>query len=194
MQRVCVFCGSSAGARREYAGAATAMGRELARRGVELVYGGGAVGLMGILADAVLADGGRVTGVIPDALVAREVAHRGLTSLEVVPTMHVRKARMAELADAFVALPGGFGTFDELFEIVTWAMLGIHAKPVGVLDVAGYFGALEGLVDAAVAGGFVRDEQRGFLLTGHADPAALLDALAAHRPPAVKKWATLEET
>src|SRR5262245_12742237 len=142
MRRVCVFCGSSAGNRPEYADAARHLGAALARRGLGLVYGGGHVGLMGVVADAVLRAGGEVIGVIPQALVERELAQAGLTRLEVVDTMHQRKARMADLADAFVALPGGFGTCDELFEILTWSQLGLHARPVGLLNVAGFFDPL----------------------------------------------------
>src|SRR5688500_12745837 len=142
LRRVCVFCGASKGGRTAYAEAAQAFGEALARRKIGLVFGGGSVGLMGVLADAVLAAGGEAIGVIPEALVARELAHGGVTTLHVTTGMHERKAKMAELSDAFVALPGGFGTFEELFEVVTWGQLGFHQKPVGLLDVEGYFGPL----------------------------------------------------
>jgi hypothetical protein len=187
MRRVCVFCGSSPGARPAYAEAARATGRLLAERGLGLVYGGGDVGLMGEVADAVLAAGGTVTGVIPRALLEREVGHRGLTELHVVETMHERKAMMADLADGFVALPGGFGTLDELCEILTWSQLGFHAKPCGVLNVEGYFDALLALFDHAVAEQFVRPQHRALVLQS-TDPAALLDAMAAFRPPQGEKW------
>jgi hypothetical protein len=155
LQRICVFCGSSPGKAPRHVEAARELGRELARRGIELVTGGGGTGMMGAIADATLAAGGRVHGVIPRLLVEREVAHKSLTHLHLVDTMHERKALMAELSSAFVALPGGLGTLDELFEALTWAQLGIHSKPIGVLDVAGYFGPLRALIDHAVDGGFI---------------------------------------
>ena len=189
MRRVCVFCGSSVGGRAEYADAARRLGTLLAGRGLGLVFGAGHVGLMGVLADAVLAAGGEAAGVIPQALVDKELAHRGLTELHVVGTMHQRKALMADRADAFVALPGGFGTCDEFFEVLTWAQLGIHAKPVGLLNVAGFFDALLAWVDRAVAEGFLRAEHRRLLLVDD-DPARLLDTLAAYHPFAPgPKWA-----
>jgi uncharacterized protein (TIGR00730 family) len=171
-----------------FAGDAHRLARELAGRRLTLVTGGGSVGLMGVVADAALAAGAEVIGVIPHALVAREVAHRGLTEQRVVPTMHARKAVMAELADAFVALPGGFGTLEELFEVLTWAQLGIHSKPIGLLNTAGYYDPLLAFVDRAIAGGFVRPEYRAFLVVAP-DPSGLLDLLEAHRPPAVPAWA-----
>ena len=192
MNRVGVFCGSSVGASTTYRSAAVELGALLARRKVELVYGGGRVGLMGVLADAVLAGAGRVIGVIPEAMAGREVAHSGLTDLRVVPTMHARKALMAELSSAFVALPGGFGTLDELFEIVTWGQLGLHLKPIGLLNVAGYFDGLLRFVDHSIAERFVRPEHRALLVVETA-PEALLDALARHQPPVVRKWITSEE-
>jgi uncharacterized protein (TIGR00730 family) len=176
-----------------FAEAARALAMALAARGTALVYGGGSVGLMGLAADAALAAGGRVIGVIPHALVAREVAHQGLTEQRVVPTMHARKALMAELADAFVALPGGFGTLEELFEVLTWAQLGIHAKPIGLLNTGGYYDSLLAFVDRAIAAGFVRPAYRGFLVVA-ADPAELLDRLETHRPPAVAAWVTPAES
>jgi uncharacterized protein (TIGR00730 family) len=182
VRRVCVFCGSSPGLRPAFAAAASALGRRLAADGTGLVYGGGRIGLMAAVADAVLAGGGEVDGVIPDALVGQEVAHAGLTRLHVVRSMHERKALMAEMADAFVALPGGFGTLEELFEAITWSQLGIHRKPIGLLDVEGYFDPLLAMVDRAVESGFIRAAYRGlFVVRASADE--LLDALARHEPP-----------
>ncbi|MDZ3822921.1 MAG: TIGR00730 family Rossman fold protein [Pseudoxanthomonas sp.] len=190
MQSVCIYCGSSAGDRPGYVELARDVGRLLAARGLRLVYGGGRVGLMGVVADAVLAAGGEAIGVIPQRLVDAEVAHLGLTRLEVVESMHARKARMAELADAFIALPGGFGTLDELFEILTWAQLGLHGKPCGLLDVDGYYAPLVAWADLAAARGFVRPVHRRLLMVG-TDIDRLLDALAAHQPEPVSKWADL---
>jgi uncharacterized protein (TIGR00730 family) len=187
MQRICVFCGSQLGASDLYRQAAAELGHLLVHRGYGLVYGGGHVGLMGSIADAVLQAGGEVIGVIPEAMVERELAHTGVTHLQVVPSMHARKARMAELADAFIAMPGGYGTFEELFEIITWAQLGVHRKPIGLLNVAGYFDALLTLVERAIAAGFIRPEHRQ-LTVAAAQPAALLDALASHQPPPVQPW------
>jgi len=185
--RVCVFCGSSPGGHPDYLAGARALGSALARRDMALVYGGASVGLMGAVADAALAAGGEVHGVIPGALEAKELAHRGLTRLEVVGSMHERKARMADLADAFVALPGGMGTLEELAEILTWAQLGLHRKAVGVLDVRGYWRPLLAFLDHAVAERFLRPEHRALLLAAQA-PDDLLDALAAFRPTAREKW------
>jgi uncharacterized protein (TIGR00730 family) len=194
IQRVCVFAGSNPGERLAYAEAAAAFGTALAARGWDLVYGGGSVGLMGVVADAVLAAGGEVTGIIPRALAAREIAHGQLTDLRVVETMHERKAQMAELADAFVALPGGMGTFDELFEIITWAQLGLHAKPIGLLSVAGYYSTLLALVDHAAAEGFVPRCDRELLLVQD-EPDMLLDALLTYQPvPRPNKWITSAQT
>ena len=190
---VCVFCGSSLGRRPEYEAAATAVGTLLARREIALVYGGGGVGMMGAVATATLAAGGRVIGVIPEALAAKEAAHPDLTELHVVPSMHVRKALMAERSDAFMALPGGFGTFEELFEIATWAQLGIHAKPLGLLNVAGYFDGLRALVDHATGEGFIHPEQRELILEADA-PEALLDRLERHHPRPSRRWVTPEES
>ena len=187
MRRVCVFCGSSVGARPEDEAAARGLGRLLAERGVGLVYGGASVGLMGAVADATLAADGEVVGVMPRALVEKEVAHAGLPDLRVVDSMHARKALMAELSDAFVALPGGLGTYEELFEVWTWAQLGLHHKPVALLDVAGFYRPLAAFLDGAVAARFVRPAHRGMLLVDE-DAAALLDRLAAYRPPVVDKW------
>jgi uncharacterized protein (TIGR00730 family) len=163
LRSICVFCGSAAGNRPEYAQAAAQFGELLGRRGIQLIYGGGNVGLMGVLADAALAAGGRVIGVIPQMLVDRELAHRG-TDLRIVASMHERKALMAELSDAFVALPGGLGTYEELCEVLTWSQLGIHSKPVACLDVLGYFDLLAQLLDHAVAEGFLQPDQRQRLL------------------------------
>jgi uncharacterized protein (TIGR00730 family) len=185
--RYCVFCGSSPGARREYEDAARELGRELVRREIELVYGGGDVGLMGTLADTVLEAGGHVIGVIPDALVAKEVSHRGLPDLRVVGSMHERKALMADLADGFIALPGGLGTLEELLEVLTWAQLGVHAKPCALLDVCGYFDPLLALLDRAVTERFLAREHRDMLLVD-VTAAGLLDRLAHHRMPELDKW------
>ncbi|MET0396514.1 MAG: TIGR00730 family Rossman fold protein [Longimicrobiaceae bacterium] len=193
MKRVCVFCGSSPGVRPAYAAAARAMGTRLAERGIGVVYGGGKVGLMGVVADAAMAAGGEVIGVIPEGLVAREVGHAGVTELRVVRTMHERKALMAELSDAFVALPGGFGTWEEYFEVLTWAQLGIHPKPCGLLNVEGYYGPLLAMMDHAVAEGFVRAEHRASVLEA-AEPARMLERLAAFRAPAVPRWLSRDET
>lgn len=182
MRRVCVFAGSSAGTRAEYRAAASELGRALAARETGLVYGGARVGLMGIVADAVLAGGGEAIGVIPSAMVAREIAHDGLTDLRVVSSMHERKAAMADLADAFIALPGGWGTWEELFEVVTWAQLGLHRKACGLLNVQGYFDPLLAFVAHAVEEGFVRREHaRMLVVSGAAEP--LLDLLAAPASP-----------
>jgi uncharacterized protein (TIGR00730 family) len=178
MPRIAVFCGSRAGQHPAYAEAAAALGRVLVRRGCELVYGGAQVGLMGIAADVVLAEGGRVTGVIPAAMVDRELAHRGLSDLRIVDSMHERKALMASLADAFVVLPGGMGTLDELCEILTWAQLGIHAKPVGLLEVRDYWRGFLAFLDTAVIEGFLRPEDRRRLHQSD-DAEALVDALLA---------------
>ncbi len=187
MQRVLVFCGSSPGARAEYAQRAAALGRLIAGRGLDLVYGGAAVGLMGELADAALDAGGTVIGVIPRRLVEREIAHPGLTELREVSSMHERKALMAELADAVIALPGGSGTLDELFELFTWSQLGLHRAPIGLLDVAGYWQPLLGLLDHMVAEQFLRAEYRDMLLVD-ADPTALLDGLASSEHEPRDKW------
>ena len=192
MRRVCVFCGSIPGALPDYAAAARRFGTALAERGIGLVYGGGSVGLMGVLADAALAAGGEVVGVIPRALHAREIGHAALTDLRVVETMHERKALMADLADGFVALPGGLGTLEEIFEVWTWAQLGIHAKPCGVLNAAGYFDPLLAFLDHAVAERFVRETHRAMMLV-EPDPDALLRRMAAYRAPAVPKWLSERE-
>lgn len=183
---MCVFCGSNPGTRPAYGATARAMGEELARRGLRLVYGGGAVGLMGALADAALGAGGEVVGVVPEALVAKEVGHPGLSELRVVGSMHERKALMADLADAFVALPGGFGTFEEFCEVLTWSQLGLQEKPCALLDVEAFYAPLLGLFDQAVAEGFARPEHRALVLRAERAPQ-VLDLLAAYEPVAVDK-------
>jgi uncharacterized protein (TIGR00730 family) len=193
MERVLVFCGSSPGGRPDYVQAATALGEVLAARHLGLVYGGAQVGMMGAVADAVLAGGGEVIGVIPRTLVEREVAHTGLSDLRVVETMHERKALMESLADGVVALPGGFGTLDELFEILTWAQLGLHTKPVGLINVAGYWEQLMHFIDHVVQERFLRSEQRDALLI--ADTAAgLLEQMAAYQPVTLDKWSDRSDT
>ena len=187
VSRVCVFCGSSTGKHPAYKLAAQSFGRALLRRGKGLVYGGGRVGLMGVIADTVLEGGGEVYGVLPEALATLEVGHEGLTELFLVPNMHARKAKMAELSDAFVAMPGGYGTLEELFEVVTWAQLGLHDKPIALLNVGGYFDGLLGCIDSAVAEGFIRPEQRRVLMSG-SEPDALLDALERFEPVEREKW------
>jgi len=185
LKRICVFCGSSVGSRPTYAAATRELGRTLAARGLGIVFGGGKVGLMGVLADAALAVGGEVIGVIPEALVAREIAHTGLTKLHVVHSMHERKTLMADLADAFIALPGGYGTLEEFLEAVTWTQLGIHKKPCGLLNVNGYYDALLALLDRAVADGFIREANR-ILVLDAPDVPMLLGKLEAFRPAAAK--------
>ncbi|WP_423196500.1 Cytokinin riboside 5'-monophosphate phosphoribohydrolase [Cupriavidus sp. H19C3] len=187
MKSVCVYCGSSPGNRPEYAEAAALLGRTLAARGLALVYGGGKVGLMGIVADSVLAHGGTVVGVIPDALMQKEVGHRGLTELHVVRNMHERKQMMADRADAFIALPGGVGTFEELFETFTWLQLGYHDKPVGLLNVAGFYDGMLGFLSHAVHEGFLKPVHADLLHV--ADTAdGLLGKLAAAPRVRVDKW------
>ncbi len=186
LRRVCVYCGSSEGARPAYRRAAEALATTLAQRGIGVVYGGASVGLMGAVADAALLAGGEVVGVMPQSLVDREIAHPGI-DLRIVATMHERKALMADLADAFVALPGGAGTLDELFEIYTWAQLGMHAKPCALLDVEGYWSGLTRFLDHATGEGFLRAAHREMLLTAP-DPDALLAAFAAYEAPQLPKW------
>jgi len=193
VKNVCVFCGSSNGRRPSYARAARKFGAALAADALGLVYGGGSIGLMGVVADAALAGGARVVGVIPRALTGREIDHRGLTRLEVVPSMHARKARMAALSDAFVAMPGGIGTLEELFEVLTWGYLGIHAKPVGLLDVGGYWRPLIRLLDHAVEEGFLRPAHRKLVVVDRS-PARLLARLARHRVPPATRWMGTKET
>jgi uncharacterized protein (TIGR00730 family) len=194
LRRLCVFSGSSFGVRDVYAARARALGAALAARRIGLVYGGGSVGLMGVLADAVLARRGEVIGVIPRALATKEVAHQRLADLRVVPSMHERKAMMGELADGFIALPGGFGTFEELFEVITWAQLGLHGKPIGVLDVDGYFDPFFTLIEQGIAEEFIRPDYRELVLRDD-DPAALIEGMRAYRPPSgIRKWIGLAES
>jgi uncharacterized protein (TIGR00730 family) len=193
MQRLCVFCGSATGQRPAFAAAARGLGETLARRGIHLVYGGGSIGLMGMLADAVLAAGGAVTGVLPRGLYSAEIAHAGLTDLRVVPSMHERKATMATLADGFVALPGGLGTFEELLEVLTWLQLGIHRKPVALLDVEDYWRGLRLLLDDAVAGGFVEPDRAAMLLVEREADALIDSMLAWTPPPGPRIWLTPAE-
>ena len=187
MKSICVYCGSNRGSKPAYAERAAALGDRLAREGIALVYGGGNVGLMGIVADAALEAGGEVVGVIPQQLVDWEVAHRGLTRLEVVGSMHERKARMFELADGFVALPGGFGTLEEMFEMLTWRQLGIGQRPCAFLDVDDFYAPLIGMIDRMVAEGFLHADQRQDLWHGE-DLAALLTWMRAYRPAQASKW------
>lgn len=186
--RICVFCGSSCGARPAYAAGAKRLGELMAQRNIGLVFGGGCVGLMGVVADTVLANGGEATGVIPDGLMRREIGHRGVTKLHVVKTMHERKALMADLSDAFIALPGGYGTLEEFAEIVTWSQLGIQVKPCVLLNLEGYWNGLLSFIDHAVNEDFVRSENRGLILVG-ATPEEVLDKISSWKPPAhIEKW------
>ena len=191
-QRICVFCGSNSGINPAYRSAALALGRLLAASGIELVYGGGNIGLMGALADAVLGVGGRVIGVIPESLMAKEVGHASLTELHIVKSMHERKALMADLSDGFIAMPGGFGTFEEFCEVVTWSQLGIHVKPCGLLNVQDYYDPLLALFDHAVREGFLRAENRRLVLSDPS-PEQLLDKMLQFRSPAIDKWITGDE-
>lgn len=187
LKSICVFCGASPGARPIYREAAENLGRSLAERGLTLVYGGGAVGLMGVVADAALAAGGEVVGIIPQSLERAEIGHKGLTRLEVVDGMHARKARMAELSDAFISLPGGLGTLEELFEVWTWGQLGYHAKPLGLLEVDGFYARLTDFLDHLVAERFVREQHRAILQVS-VSPAELLARMDAWQPTAAPKW------
>ena len=187
VRSVCVFCGASIGANPAYREAAIALGQAIARRGLTLVYGGGAVGLMGTVADAAMAAGGEVIGIIPESLMNAEIGHKGLSRLEVVDGMHARKARMAELSHAFIALPGGLGTLEELFKVWTWGQLGYHAKPLGLLDVNGFYEKLGGFLDHIVEEGFVRQQHRAMLLLGQ-QPDELLDGMDSFVAPVAPKW------
>ncbi len=193
MKSVCVFCGSSPGGDPRYAEAARELGHYLAERDIQLVYGGGRVGLMGILADAVLTGGGRALGVIPRSLWDREIGHTGLTDLRVVETMHERKALMAANADAFIALPGGIGTLEEFFEVWTWGLLGLHEKPYGLYDVAGYYRPLASVIDHMIDQGFLQERFREMVVVADSlEP--LFSGLAAFTPPEVQKWVDLRQT
>jgi uncharacterized protein (TIGR00730 family) len=193
MRRLCIFCGSKAGNQPLYAEQARALAQLLVSRGIGLVFGGGHIGLMGVLADEVLRGGGEAVGVIPRALVEKELAHRGLTHLHVCDTMHQRKAVMADLADAFVALPGGFGTADELFEILTWSQLGLHAKPIGLLNMAHFFDPLLTWIERSMSEGFMKEKHRRLLLVAD-EPAKLLDLLRDYQPQTPEaKWLDSED-
>lgn len=191
-KRICVYCGSSAGDDPAYSAAAQSVAEAFCDRGIGLVFGGGAVGIMGVLADAMLERGGEVVGVIPKALAVKEVAHENLSQLHVVASMHERKAMMAELADGFIALPGGWGTLEEIFEVLTWAQLGFHEKPCGLLNVGGYYDGLIGFLENAFARKFVKDLYRPLLMTSD-NPADLLQQFAAYRAPRVRKWMSEDE-
>ena len=193
MKRICIFCGSSTGKRAIYADTARVMGETLLRREIGLVYGGGCVGLMGIVADVVMQGGGEVIGVIPEALVTRELAHGDITQLIIVHSMHERKAKMAELSDAFIAMPGGYGTFEEFCEIITWAQLGLHRKPCGLLNVEGYYDPLLMLFDRAVDEGFLRQGNRR-LVVEDTEPESLLQRLMNYAPPPTEKWISRDES
>ncbi len=187
LNRLCIFCGSSSGFDVVHARAAGELGALMARDGIVLVYGGGSVGLMGAIADAVLAANGRVIGVIPEFLATKELLHTGVTDLRVTHDMHERKALMAELADGFIAMSGGLGTFEELFEVMTWSQLGLHRKPIGLLNVAGYFDPLVAMIDRAIDDGFCKGQHRSLFVVDD-EPARLLERLRTHEAPQVPKW------
>ncbi len=187
MKRLCVYCGSNTGNREEYVVAAEALAAALVARNIGLVYGGASRGIMGALADSMRASGGEVIGIIPEALMHKEISHPNLTELRVVDSMHARKAMMAELADGFIALPGGFGTLEELVEVLTWAQLEFHSKPCGLLNIAGYYTSLLEFFDHASNEGFVRTQHRGMVLTA-TDADSLLDQFISYKPPIVSKW------
>lgn len=193
LRRICVFCGANSGKRANYQSMARRLGKDLADRGIGLVYGGGNVGLMGTIADACLEAGGYVIGVIPQALVDREVAHHGLSDLRIVSSMHERKAMMAELSDAFIAMPGGFGTFEEWFEVITWAQLGLQVKPCGLLNTEHYYDPMLSLIDHAVDEGFIHPNHRQLILSDH-DPHQLLEKLLAWRHAPVERLISRAET
>lgn len=194
IKRICVFCGSSLGARSNYTEVAQQLGKAIVSRGMELVYGGGSIGLMGVIANAVLKENGKVFGVIPKALSSREFAHPGLTELHFVTSMHERKAMMAELADAFIAMPGGFGTFEEFFEILTWAQLGLHTKPIGLLNVEGYFDLLLTFINHVLQERFIQKKHYRMIITSD-NPEKLLSDLMCYKPsPQIPQWIDLRET
>jgi hypothetical protein len=193
MKNICVYCGSSPGRLEAYVDGARALAQALVTRDLGLVYGGASIGLMGLVADTVLQLGGRAVGVIPKALARKEVAHKSLTELHITQSMHERKTLMAELSDGFIAMPGGIGTFEEIFEVWTWAQLGIHAKPVGLLNVAGYYDGLTTFLDHAAAEQFLKPQHRGVLIVEQ-EPVALLDRFACYQPPSVQKWLDKDET
>lgn len=193
IKNICVYCGSSPGRQDSYAEAARALAEALVSSGIGLVYGGASVGIMGVVADHVLQLGGRAVGVIPEALMRREVAHHHLTELHVTPSMHARKTLMAELSDGFIAMPGGIGTLEEIFEVWTWAQLGLHHKPCGLLNVQGYYDPLRTFLDHTVEEAFVKPGVRGMLMVESA-PDALLERMLAYHPPHVKQWVEQDET
>ncbi|MBA2117784.1 LOG family protein YvdD [Planctomycetes bacterium FF15] len=193
MESLCVFCGSASGSRPAYVQVAQQLGRLMAERKIQLIYGGGKVGMMGALADAVLAAGGEVIGVIPGALVERELAHHGVTDLIIVDSMHQRKAKMSDLSDGFLALPGGYGTLEELFEVITWAQLGFHAKPCGLLNVEGFFDPLLAMLDQAADQQFMSPENRSLLLTA-SEPSEVLQQLIDAHPHENPRWIDRSET
>lgn len=193
IRNICVYCGSNPGKRPAYHEGAVRLAEALVNEDIGLVYGGGSVGLMGILADAVLERGGKVTGVIPEDLVRREVGHEGLTELRVVDSMHERKATMSELSDGYIAMPGGLGTLEELFEMLTWAQLGIHSKPVAALNIDGYYDRLVSFLDHGVEQGFIKAPHRNMLMVEE-DPADLLSQFASYEPPSVRKWMNAGQT
>ena len=193
MKNICVYCGSSPGRLEVYAEGARGLAQALVARNLGLVYGGASIGLMGLIADSVLALGGRAVGVIPHALAQKEVAHKGLTELHITQSMHERKTLMAELSDGFIAMPGGIGTFEEIFEIWTWAQLGIHAKPCGLLNVGGYFDALTTFLDHATTEQFLKPPQRALLMV-EAEPNVLLDRFASYEAPGIQKWLNTDES
>ena len=193
MKAVCVYCGSSPGRLEVYAGAARELGQALVARDLGLVYGGASIGLMGLIADTVLQLGGRAVGVIPKGLARKEVMHRQLSELHVTQSMHERKTLMAELSDGFIAMPGGIGTFEEIFEIWTWAQLGIHAKPCGLLNVAGYYDALTNFLDHAAEEQFLKPPHRSMLIVEQT-PHVLLDRFASYQPPSVRRWLDADES
>lgn len=193
MKTICVYCGSNPGLLPDYRASARALGQELAARGLGLVYGGASVGVMGAVADAVLEKGGKVTGVIPSSLATREVAHTRLDELIVVSSMHERKARMADLSDGFIALPGGWGTIEEMFEMLTWAQLGFHEKPCGLLNAASYYDHLFAFLEHAIGQQFVKEENRPMIMMDDS-AASLLDRFERYRAPRVRKWISADET
>lgn len=193
LKRICVYCGSSSGNKIYYEEEARYLGRLFVEKGVELVYGGARVGIMGAIADEVLNEGGKVTGVIPQNLVRREVAHNGLMDLRIVDSMHERKAMMSDLSDGFIALPGGLGTLEELFEILTWSQLGLHSKPTGILNIGGYYDRLIGFLDYAVDEGFLKPVNRSLLLIKD-NAEDLLDAFKHYQSPVMEKWLRSDET
>jgi len=192
IKNICVYCGSSSGKDPAFAAAAATLAQEMCKRNIGLIYGGAAVGIMGTVADAVLEAGGEAIGVIPKSLAVKEVAHENLTGLHVVASMHERKAMMADLADGFIALPGGWGTLEEIFEILTWAQLGFHDKPCGLLNIAGYYDGLIGFLDNSFEQKFVNELFRPMLMTS-SEPASLLDKFAVYQAPKVRKWMAEDE-